>query len=185
MNTDAFWELIEDCRRQATGRDERLAWLHTELSQRPVAEVVRFQASLEEVTDDGYSWELWAAAERIFGGWCSDDGFFYFRLWLVALGRVAFERALAEPDTLADAPEVRKLVGCPRSAWGEDWPEWEELDYVAATAFESLTGTHDEGNTFYDLVEAEDGRSTKSDAEPAGIRWDVRDEAEVTQRLRG
>ncbi|WP_345694817.1 DUF4240 domain-containing protein [Kitasatospora terrestris] len=183
MDTDAFWNLIESCRRQAGGPGERLAHLRAELSRRPVTDVVGFQARLEEVTDDAYSWELWAAAERIFGGWCSDDGFFYFRLWLVGLGRAAFERALAEPDSLAGAPEVRRLVGRPRRAWDDDWPDWESLDYVAAEVHEALTGTHDEAATFYDLVHAEERPSIHPGADPAGTCWDVCDEAAAARRL--
>ncbi|MGW0769286.1 hypothetical protein [Streptomyces sp. NPDC002676] len=33
MNIDSFWELIEECRRQERGSDERLAWLRGELSR--------------------------------------------------------------------------------------------------------------------------------------------------------
>jgi hypothetical protein len=34
-------------------------------------------------------------------GGCSDDGFEYFRAWLLAQGRDTFEKALEDPDTLA------------------------------------------------------------------------------------
>ncbi|WP_373430749.1 DUF4240 domain-containing protein [Streptomyces sp. B3I8] len=71
------------------------------------------------------NWDLWVATERIFGGWCSDDGFCYFGLWMVGLGRNAFSRAVADPDALADTPEVQCLVARPRGLWNDDWPEWE------------------------------------------------------------
>ncbi|MEU3933909.1 DUF4240 domain-containing protein [Streptomyces sp. NPDC029044] len=111
MDTDSFWKLIEECRRQAQGPDERLAWLRGALARRPLAEVVQFQVRLDEVTHEAFTWDLWAAADRIFGGWCSDDGFCYFGLWMVGLGRDAFSRALADPDPLADVPEVQRMVG--------------------------------------------------------------------------
>ncbi|MFJ3621007.1 DUF4240 domain-containing protein [Streptomyces iakyrus] len=35
-----------------------------------------------------------------------DDGFCHFRLWAVGLAQATFERAVQDPDTLAEAPEV-------------------------------------------------------------------------------
>ncbi|MFF1713963.1 DUF4240 domain-containing protein [Streptomyces sp. NPDC058268] len=59
---------------QTRGRDERLTSLRDEL-RRPLTEIVQFQVRLDEVTREAFTWDLWAAAERFFGGWCSDDGF--------------------------------------------------------------------------------------------------------------
>ncbi|MFJ3788767.1 DUF4240 domain-containing protein [Kitasatospora sp. NPDC090091] len=195
MDTDAFWDVVEQCRRAADTLEERLVRLEEELSRRPLADVVRFQVRLEEVVDDAYTWELWAAADRIKGGWCSDDGFFYFRLWLVGCGRAAFERVLGDPDSLAELPEVRRLAGRPRAEWcdTEEWPDWEELDYVAESAFARLTGgdgaeadERDEeevSDEFLDAVAAEQSRPIAPDAPPRGVRWEVRDEAEAARRL--
>ena len=49
-----------------------------------------------------HRWDLGAAAYLMRGGY-SDDGFDYFRGWLIAQGRSRRERALADPDSLADA----------------------------------------------------------------------------------
>lgn len=51
-----------------------------------------------------YQWLLWAAAYIIEGG-CSDDGFMDFRYGLISRGRSVFERALADPDSLADVAD--------------------------------------------------------------------------------
>ena len=182
MDNDSFWKIIEECRSKAHGRAERLAWLKDELARRPVKEIVGFQVCLDRLCEQAFTWDLWAAAERIFGGWCSDDGFCYFRLWAVGLGQATFERAVQDPDTLAEAPEVRRLAGQPRGGWGDHWPEWEELDYVAAEAYEQATQVSDEFATFYEAVDA-----LQSDDEvvrdPLGKRWDVRDEVEASRRL--
>jgi hypothetical protein len=53
------------------------------------------------------------ATHLICDGLCSDEGFFYFRLWLIGLGRDAFELAMAHPDNLASLPEVVALMGRP------------------------------------------------------------------------
>ncbi|WP_020635463.1 DUF4240 domain-containing protein [Amycolatopsis alba] len=40
-------------------------------------------------------------------GGCSDDGFDYFRGWLIVQGRDVFERVVADRDALADLPAIR------------------------------------------------------------------------------
>ena len=51
--------------------------------------------------DSAYCWSLWGAAYVINGG-CSDDPFVDFRASLISRGRQVFERALSDPDSLAD-----------------------------------------------------------------------------------
>ncbi len=48
-----------------------------------------------------YSFALWGAAYITHGG-CGDDTFQDFRTSLISRGRTAFERAVANPDSLAD-----------------------------------------------------------------------------------
>lgn len=183
VDIDSFWKLIDECRRQTRGRDVRLTWLRDELSRRPLTEVVQFQVRLDEVTCEAFTWDLWAAAERIFGGWCSDDGFCYFGLWMVGTGREAFARAVTDPDALADTPEVQCLAGRPREVWNDDWPDWESLDYVAVEAYGLLTRAADDcGDAFYEAVEAEKG-AVDGNRGPRGERWDVRCEDEAMRKL--
>lgn len=183
MNADSFWQLIEKCRRRARTPDERLTWLRDELSRRPPTEVVRFQMRLDEVTDEAFTWDLWAAADRISGGWCSDDGFRYFGLWMVGLGREAFAQAVADPDALADTPENQHLAARPRELWNDDWPDWESLDYVAMKAYGILTGPNDDGGeAFHKALDAEQSAgAVRSD--PLGKQWDARSETEASRRL--
>lgn len=154
MNDDAFWALIDELSRRPGDRDERLEWLREELIRRPAVESVAFQVFLEEACEAADTRALWTAADRVEGG-CSDDGFHYFTLWLVGQGREVYESVLADPDTLAGVPGVLALAGRHRDAWHDDeWPEWEELDYVAQDAFDELTGQEDdEGDEFLDAVE--------------------------------
>lgn len=181
---DSFWELIEECRSQAQSPDEQLTWLRGELSRRSLTEVVQFQVCLDETTHEAFTWDLWAAADRIFGGWCSDDGFCYFGLWMVGLGREAFTRAVAEPDALAETPEVRRLLCSPREMWNDDdWPGWESLDYVAMEAYRVLSGVDDDcDEAFYEAVEAEQADGPES-PRPLGKRWDARSAEESARKL--
>ncbi|WP_327401117.1 DUF4240 domain-containing protein [Streptomyces sp. NBC_01288] len=180
MDDETFWNLIEGCRRRTPDPDERVVWLAGRLARGAEPEIVRFQICLGRVLSPTYTWELWAAADRIMG-WCSDDSFFYFRLWLVGLGRDAFERVTRDPDALAELPEVVRLVGREREAWDEEeWLAWEELDYAALRAFTQVTGRSEVD--FYDAVDAQRGEDSEP-LDPAGERWDANDDERAKRRL--
>ncbi|WP_405863590.1 DUF4240 domain-containing protein [Streptomyces sp. NBC_01515] len=183
MDDETFWNLIEGCRRRMPGpdeQDEQVGWLSGELARRAEPEIVRFQVCLDRVLIPTFTWEFWAAAERIMG-WCSDDNFFYFRLWLVGLGRDAFDRVTRDPDALAELPEVVRLVGRHREAWGEEeWLAWEELGYAAGRAFVQVTGRTEQD--FYDAVEAW-GAEDPEPMDPAGEQWDANDDEQAKRRL--
>ena len=51
--------------------------------------------------DKAYRADLWDVAYAINGG-CSDDGFVYFRWWLVMQGEDILEAALENPESLAE-----------------------------------------------------------------------------------
>ncbi|MET9386184.1 DUF4240 domain-containing protein [Streptomyces sp. NPDC002928] len=109
MNKQQFWQLIEAARNQASNPNdgEDVACRATsQLATHPAEEIVAAQQVLWELMADSYTNPLWAAAYVINGG-CSDDGFDYFRGWLIAQGREAFERIVADPDALAELPSVR------------------------------------------------------------------------------
>ena len=109
MDRQQFWQLIESARHQASDPDDgedvagRAA---SQLATRPAEEIVAAQQVLWDLMADSYTNPLWAAAYVINGG-CSDDGFDYFRGWLIAQGRETFERVVADPDALAELPVVR------------------------------------------------------------------------------
>ncbi|WP_257233953.1 DUF4240 domain-containing protein [Streptomyces sp. JV178] len=65
------------------------------------------QQILWDLLGTSYRAPLWAAAFTINGG-CSDDGFDYVRGWLVLQGHEVFERAVADPDSLARSPVIRR-----------------------------------------------------------------------------
>ncbi len=116
MNEQQFWQLIEAARNQASDPNdgEAVAGRATSLlATHPTEEIVAAQQVLWNLMADSYTSPLWAAAYVINGG-CSDDGFDYFRGWLIAQGREVFERVVADPDALAEVPVVRASAsdGC-------------------------------------------------------------------------
>jgi hypothetical protein len=180
MNVDSLWELIERSRQATSDPRARLEWLERQLAQRPLAEIVDFQLLLDQIRKRADTWQMWGAAYLIKDGLCSGDGFWYFQVWLIGLGRQAFEQAVTDPDNLAAVPELLRLAGRPLDDWaGDEWPQWESLSYLATNAYEQLTG--DELG-LYDAMEAR-GYHSPTDPSPIGERWDFEDPVEAARRL--
>ncbi|HEY9373803.1 DUF4240 domain-containing protein [Streptomyces sp.] len=122
MNKEQFWELIAAARDRviAPHDGEAVAREVTSLlADRPVEEIVAAEQVLWDLMVESYTNPLWAAAYIANGG-CSDDGFDYFRGWLIAQGRDVFERAVAEPDALAELPIVLAAAADGVDLEGED-----------------------------------------------------------------
>lgn len=88
-------------------------------------ETQSFEVAFRRYLIEAYTWDLWGAAYVVHGG-CSDDGFEYFRRWLVSRGRDVYEAALADPDSLAQL-DVRPGA--------DDVWEFEEIYYVAKDVY--------------------------------------------------
>ena len=104
MDTDTFWQIIDQARRVSSNpgdADEIALQTSAVLATQTTEEIIEFAVVFERLQDVSYRWDLWAAAYLINGG-CSDDGFDYFRGWLVAQGQKVWDAALADPDSLAD-----------------------------------------------------------------------------------
>ncbi|NRQ35226.1 DUF4240 domain-containing protein [Nonomuraea sp. NN258] len=104
MELDDFWELVEGSRPVAAshGQEAQIDWLTARLAAASPERIKAFHRHWLSTMNRAYTWDLWGAAYLASGGYCSDDGFEYFRAWLILQGRRAFERAVTEPDSLAD-----------------------------------------------------------------------------------
>ena len=102
MSIDQFWQIIEDVH-QASGGDMvvKCEMLQLRLTSLSPGELTSFVEHFNSCDARAYSHPLWGAIYALRGG-CSDDSFQDFRATLISMGRAAFERTLAEPDSLAD-----------------------------------------------------------------------------------
>ena len=164
MPPEKFWPIIELAAKSDQDSDAQLGALTSALEVLTIEEVIAFEAAFRSYLNAAYTWDLWGAAYVVNGG-CSDDGFEYFRRWLVSKGRAAYEAALADPDSLAEM----NLQPGPDGVW-----EFEEIYYVAATTFEEKGGEGD----VRDYSEPEAGLGGP---EPAGKPFDE-DQAHLAQR---
>ena len=101
--------------------------LEERLSRLPPQQIVDFARFRRQLDERAYTWDIWGAAYLIEDG-CSDDCFRDFRAYLISLGRPTFERALRDPDSLADVVQDAEAGN------------WENADNVAPDAYESATG---------------------------------------------
>jgi hypothetical protein len=122
-----------------------------------VEEIVAFQEHLDERMWESYRYDLWAVAFIMNGG-CSDDGFDYFRGWLIAQGRDVFEGAMRAPERAADAVHCG-TESDPASRWCES------LLYSAQDAYEAKVGTEMPPRQPPPFVPIE----------PTGVPWDEDD----------
>jgi hypothetical protein len=131
MTLDQFWNIVEKVHRASGGdMDKKCELLDAELRRLPLAEVHSFHGHFDECYDRAYTWELWGAA-YIIGGGCSDDAFSDFRSTLISMGRHTFERALADPQSLADMD------------YDAEAAFYEGYQYVPTTAESDLSGGQD------------------------------------------
>src|SRR5690606_12853514 len=154
MSEQVCWAIIERARQENTEPEEIVEELLAILRKSSSDQIEAFERGRCRLMERSYTWTLWGAAYLINGG-CSDDGFDYFRGWLLTRGREAFEAALADPDSLVEIAQ-------------ED-VECSEILYVAYQAYEEVTGSEVEGvqMDYSDLGEGWDF----DDAEPMKRRY--------------
>jgi len=169
MDETRFWAILKAASDRVTenpdwfGKDMKER-LREELEKLSGDEIMRFRQLFAQKVDAAYSIDMWGAAYTINGG-CSDDGFHYFRNWLVGTGPVVYANALANPDSLADI-----LTG--------DWPMEATLDGAACPAWEKVTGQpHMEFFQVYEKLE----RLPTPDRDDED--WDFDDDDEVRRRF--
>jgi hypothetical protein len=146
MDEPRFWSLIDAAKAQAGDHERaRPPALRAALAALSPSAIQSFQRTYDQALLRANRWDLWGAAYLMMGG-CSDDGFRYFRDWLISEGRAAYERALADPDSLADVPV-------------QDDYELESFGQAALDAFAEHTDAALE-------------RDARVDGPPEGDEWD-------------
>jgi hypothetical protein len=168
VNADEFWTLMEASAHAGPTRRDREDFLFKRLWRAPRRHLLDFVQLLAATREPANTYNLWNAAEIINRGWCSDDGFHYFQMWLVGQGRAVYEAAVADPDSLAAAPEVRRLAGLAEITRDEDLAEWETLEYLAPRVGDER-GDFD--GDLRDVVSEERGVRLRYDPNPDDVEW--------------
>jgi hypothetical protein len=157
VDEQEFWTRIERSDKAASGdMDQKSALIKADLALLPKQEALAFLRMFHVKMDEAYSWALWGAAHAINGG-CDDDTFSDFRASLISRGRQAFERALSDPDSLADE-------SFDEGSWFYEGYQYAISDGVRAAA----------GNA---------RREKPLPVNPAGRKWSERDLADLYPKL--
>ena len=142
----------------------------------PAAEIAGFDNQFTDHRARADRDDMANAATLIEHGLVGADGLEDFLAGLVALGRSAYESALADPDSLAGHPVVAQIAAAPEPRYlGR-----EDLLYVAGNAYAAVTG--EDVVSYYEFLDA--CRDPDAAPEPTEVdEWDVTDEAQTRQRL--
>lgn len=129
MNDQQFWSLIEESKEKHPNKfDAQMNFLTKKLSTLTNEEIVGFEATLKENVIVLWDYNVKSLYQIVQDEYLSTDGFIYFRFWIVSNGRKFFQRAIENPDLLAD--EVYATY------------DGEGLLYVADNAFKLKNGTN-------------------------------------------
>lgn len=161
MNEEQFWAIVQKAVDEAgDDEDEYLEVVMHELSKLSLKEMVGFRLRTDKLLYDSYTSEMWCAGYLMNGG-CSDDGFEYFRLWVISRGRKVYEATLANPDNLIDYIAEDAEV---------DFFEFELFWYAAIDAFEEATEAD-----LYDYIDDDNFTTREGNYPNFEFNWDEED----------
>lgn len=168
MDEEQFWAIVQTAVDEAgDDEDEYLEVAKRELSKLSLKEMIGFRLRTDKLLYDSYTSEMWCAGYLMNGG-CSDDGFEYFRLWVISRGRKAYEAAMANPDNLID------YIGDDDEM---DFFEFESFWYVALEAFEEAVDAD-----LYDYIDYDNFKTREGNYPNFEFNWEE-DEPESMQKL--
>jgi Protein of unknown function (DUF4240) len=166
MDLDAFWRIVDDARSKATDDEGFLRRIEARLRTLGPEELIAFESQFEKIHTGSCSWNLWGAAYLMNGG-CSDDGFDYFRAWLMAQGRGTFEKAIEDADSLAELAD-------PEGGKSPRYRELETFMYLAREIYEGKTGE--------EMPESDAVFLEGVDKLDFDVRWNFDDATEMKKR---
>ena len=127
LDEDLYWKIIANSLTTSSNQDQQLKSLVSQLLKLSPLEIVGFKLTTYKLLYEIYNSETWCAGYIINGG-CSDDGFEYFRCWIISKGKNVYYQAKSSPDNLVD--ELNDEI--------EEY-EFEDFLYVANDAFANKT----------------------------------------------
>ena len=160
MDEDEFWKIIDYSNDAAAGEMEKQVSIIVEkLSKYDTTKIVGFETILSKKIIEANNYKI-LAANKIIDGSVTDDGFLYFRFWLISLGKKAFEQTLKNPDSLAKFTD-KEVV-----------PDDEILMNASTKAYQIRTGKTKEDDNFPRDVVYNKGINYESDGPKlTGKNW--------------
>lgn len=153
MDETQYWAIVDAAAKQNLNEAAHETYLINELKKLSLEEIAGFRMRTDKLLYDTYTTEMWAVADLLNGG-SSDDGFEYFRLWLISRGKNVYYAAVKNPDSLINEVQEDGYIY-----------EFEMFWYVALEAFEQKTGKELYDHIDYDKFTTHEGKYSAIDTE--------------------
>lgn len=154
INEDLYWTLIDKSLKNSDNKNGQEQILKNELVKMSPTEIIGFRLRTDKLLYDTYNSEMWCAGYIMNGG-CSDDGFEYFRNWVISRGKETYYKAKSNPDNLINETSA-----------GIDIYEFEAFWYVAIDAFREKTGRE-----LYDYIDNENFKTHEGQYPQFKFTW--------------
>src|SRR5215208_2951351 len=99
LEENLYWQIVSDSLKNSEGQDGQQEYLVTRLQELTPVEIIGFRLRTDKLLYDTYNSEMWCAGYIMNGG-CSDDGFEYFRNWVISRGKDVYYKAKENHDSL-------------------------------------------------------------------------------------
>jgi hypothetical protein len=154
IDEDLYWTIIDKSLKNTTDQDDQEQFLIKEIGSLTPKQMVGFRLRTDKLLHDTYNSEMWCAGYIMNGG-CSDDGFEYFRNWVISRGKETFYKSKQKPDNLID--EVDEDL---------EMYEFESFWYVALEAFKQKTG-----KDLYDYIDNDNFKTKEGQYPKIEFTW--------------
>jgi len=154
LDENRYWDIISRSLKNVHDQDEQEQFLIREIGKLTPKEMIGFRLRTDKLLYDTYNSAMWCAAYIMNGG-CSDDGFEYFRNWVISKGKEIYEKAKKNPDSLIS--EVSEDA---------EGYEFESFWYVALEAFKQKTG-----KDLYDYIDYDNFKTAEGHYPPIKFTW--------------
>lgn len=158
LDEESYWKIIENSLKETTNEEDQEVFLTSALEKLSPKEMIGFRLRTDKLMFDSYTSNLWCANYIISNG-AGDDGFDYFRCWLISRGKEAYYKTQENPDYLVN------LVGNEPETY-----DFEGFWYVAMNAFKNETN-----KDIYSYIDYENFKTTDDNYPLLEFNWNVDD----------
>lgn len=127
LDEETYWTIIEKSLKETKNQEDQELFLTSTLEQLSPKEMIGFRLRTDKLLFDSYTSNLWCANFVISNG-KADEGFDYFRCWLISRGKEAYYKTMENPDYLVNLVENEPKIY-----------DFEGFWYVAVEAFKNMT----------------------------------------------
>lgn len=148
MPESTFWQIIDNVNKKVNANNFKDELLETELADYSLKNTAAFHLQVQRLANRATSVELWCAADLLTYG-VDEDGFLDFRYWLIGSGRLVYDAAIANPDSLVSMFNEEELY------------DFNELGYVPNELFKKRSNQNMFDYLNFETFEQKFGSSPK------------------------